>query len=44
MTSYVKVASEEKNSETIKGILSEGKVVYKGVKVGGKLTIPFFGY
>jgi hypothetical protein len=42
MTSYVKVASEEKNEETIKSILAEGKVVNKGVKVGSKLKIPFF--
>lgn len=42
MTSYVKVASEEKNEETIKNILSEGKVVNRGVKIGSKLKIPFF--
>jgi hypothetical protein len=42
MTSYVKVASEEKNEDNIKKALSDGKVVNKGVKVGGKLSIPFF--
>lgn len=42
MTSYVKVSSDEKNIETIKTSLREGKVVNKGVKVKGKLVLPFY--
>jgi hypothetical protein len=42
MTSYVKVSSNEKNESSIKGILKQGKIVNKGVKVKSKLTIPFF--
>ena len=42
MTSYIKVASEEKDDESIQKTLKEGKVVNKGVKMGGKLKIPFF--
>lgn len=42
MTSYVKVASEEKSVEIIKKTLNEGKVVNNGVKVGRKLVLPFY--
>lgn len=42
MVSYVKVSSSEKNETTLKENLSNGKVVNKGVKVGRKITIPFF--
>lgn len=42
MTAYVKVSSNEKNENTIKEVLSQGKIVNKGVKVKSKLTIPFF--
>lgn len=42
MTSYVKVASNEKDVNTIKAILRTGKIVNKGVKTRSKLSIPFF--
>ena len=42
MTSYVKVASDEKNVDDIKNTLKDGKVVNKGVKVKKKLVIPFY--
>lgn len=42
MTSYVKVASDEKSSESIKQTLKEGRVVNKGVKVKSKLVVPFY--
>ncbi|AMC11968.1 hypothetical protein Lupro_12160 [Lutibacter profundi] len=42
MTSYVKVASNEKDMNTIKAILRTGKIVNKGVKTRSKLSIPFF--
>lgn len=42
MTSYVKVASSEKDESIIMDRLKEGKIVNKGVKVKRKLIIPFF--
>lgn len=42
MTSYVKVASVEKDIEKINNTLKEGKVVNKGVKVKNKLVLPFY--
>ena len=42
MTSYVKVASDENNIENINKVLKEGKVVNRGVKVKGKVVIPFY--
>jgi hypothetical protein len=42
MTSYVKVASSEKDENSIKEILKKGKIVNKGVKEKGKLIIPFY--
>lgn len=42
MVAYVKVSSDEKNETNIQKILTEGKVVDKGVKVDSKLVIPFF--
>lgn len=42
MTSYVRVSSDEKNIETIKNTLKEGKVVNKGVRVKSKLVLPFY--
>jgi hypothetical protein len=41
MTSYVKVASSEKDEVIIKERLKEGKIVNKGVRVKRKLVIPF---
>ncbi|AUC86565.1 hypothetical protein CW731_15310 [Polaribacter sp. ALD11] len=42
MTSYIKVASSEKDNAIIRNTLIEGKVVNKGVKVRGKLVLPFY--
>jgi len=42
MIAYVKVSSEEKNETLLKEKLIEGKVVNKGLKIKGKLVIPFF--
>ena len=42
MISYVKVSSNENDAESLKTILKIGKVVNKGVKVRGKLAIPFY--
>lgn len=42
MTSYVKVASGIKDENLIEEILKKGKIVNKGVKERGKLTIPFY--
>jgi hypothetical protein len=42
MTSYIKVASDEKSTENINKVLKEGKIVNKGVKVRGKLVLPFY--
>ncbi len=42
MTSYVKVASIENDDTYIKEILTNGKIVNKGVKIKSKLVIPFF--
>lgn len=42
MTSYVKVASSEKDENIIKEKLKTGKIVNKGVKEKSKLIIPFF--
>jgi len=42
MTSYVKVSSGESDENTLKVYLKQGKVVNNGVKVKGKLKIPFY--
>jgi len=42
MISYVKVSSIENDAKSLKTILKEGKVVNRGVKVKGKLVIPFY--
>lgn len=42
MTSYVKVASSEKDENIIKEKLKKGKIVNKGVKDKSKLIIPFY--
>jgi hypothetical protein len=42
MTSYVKVSSSNKNVNSIKEILKDGKIVNKGVKIKSKLVIPFY--
>lgn len=42
MVAYVKVSSKEKDENTLKTTLKNGKVVNKGVKVKSKLTIPFY--
>ena len=42
MTSYVKVASSNKDENSIKEILKNGRIVNKGIKESGKLVIPFY--
>jgi hypothetical protein len=42
MTSYSKVASKEKNETNIKSNLTSGIIVNRGVKVKGKMEIPFY--
>lgn len=42
MVAYVKVASGKKDENALKNILSEGRVVNKGLKVKSKLVVPFF--
>ena len=42
MTAYAKVSSNEKNDITIKEKLATGVIVNRGVRVKGKLEIPFF--
>lgn len=42
MIAYAKVSSKEKNEDTIKQKLVTGLIVNRGVKVKGKLEIPFF--
>lgn len=42
MTAYAKVSSSEKNDITIKEKLATGVIVNRGVRVKGKLEIPFF--
>ncbi|RBP28408.1 hypothetical protein DFR65_10724 [Oceanihabitans sediminis] len=42
MVAYVKVSSDEKNESSLKETLKQGKIVNKGVRMNGKMTIPFF--
>lgn len=42
MTSYVSVASGEKDKNLINETLKDGKIVNKGVKNKGKMAIPFY--
>lgn len=42
MVAYVKVSSEEKNETSLNETLLKGKLVNRGVKVKGKMAIPFF--
>ena len=42
MIAYTKVASEEKNESTLREALLSGVIDNKGIKVKGKMTIPFF--
>lgn len=42
MISYVKVSSIENDTNILKNILRDGKVVNKGVKIKSKLAIPFY--
>jgi hypothetical protein len=42
MVSYVKVASGETKDNYVEETLLDGKIVNKGVKIKGKLTIPFY--
>lgn len=42
MVAYAKVSSPVKDEANLENILAEGKIVNNGVRVGGKLEIPFF--
>ena len=42
MVSYVKVSSSKSDDNSLINTLRDGKVVNKGVKVKGKLVIPFY--
>lgn len=42
MVAYSKVSSDEKNEITLKEKLGKGVIVNKGVRVKGKLEVPFF--
>ncbi len=42
MIAYTKVASDEKNESTLREALLSGVIDNKGIKVKGKMTIPFF--
>lgn len=42
MIAYTKVASEEKNETALREALLSGVIDNKGIKVKGKMTIPFF--
>ena len=42
MTAYAKMSSNEKNDITIKEKLATGVIVNRGVRVKGKVEIPFF--
>jgi len=42
MVAYAKVSSTEKNDSKLKEIVSNGLIVNRGIKVKGKLEIPFF--
>jgi hypothetical protein len=42
MISYSKVSSQEKNESAIKNKLESGIIVNRGVKVNGKMEIPFY--
>lgn len=42
MIAYTKVASEEKDDTKLREILASGVIDNKGVKVKGKMKLPFF--
>ncbi len=42
MGAYTKMASSQKNDEILKELISKGVVVNKGIRLDGKLVIPFF--
>jgi hypothetical protein len=42
MIAYTKMASEEKNEDTLREALMNGVIDNKGIKVKGKLSIPFY--
>lgn len=42
MMAYVKLSSDEKDEASLRETLLHGKVVNNGVKVKGKLVVPFF--
>lgn len=42
MISYASLSSDIKDGTSLKSFLKEGKVVNKGIRVDGKLAVPFF--
>ena len=42
MITYTKVSSEERNESLLKSYLMNGLIVDNGVKVKGKLVVPFY--
>ena len=42
MVAYVKVSSDEKNESVLNETLKKGLIVNNGVRINGKLMIPFF--
>lgn len=42
MVAYVKVSSDEKSESTLNESLKQGKIINNGVRINGKLAIPFF--
>lgn len=42
MVAYAKVSSNEKNDSKLKQTVSNGVIVNRGIKVKGKMTVPFY--
>ncbi|MGJ8735322.1 hypothetical protein [Zobellia laminariae] len=42
MVAYVKTASDEKNENKVEGLLTQGKILNRGIKVKNKAVIPFY--
>ncbi len=42
MVAYAKVSSSEKNDSKLKQTVSNGLIVNRGIKVKGKMTVPFY--
>ena len=42
MVAYVKTASDEKDENKVEGLLTQGKILNRGIKVKNKAVIPFY--